>query len=51
MKYLGSPASGSRIRIRYLKFIKESSLKILDGWQGGSMSLAGRKMLRAPLDV
>jgi hypothetical protein len=45
MTYLGAQVSGSRIRIKDLKFIEERSLKHMDGWQGGSMSLAGRKVL------
>jgi hypothetical protein len=45
MRYLGAQVSGSRIRIKDLKFIEERSFKQMDGWQGGSMSLAGRKVL------
>src|SRR4051794_1302956 len=45
MKYLRAPVSGSRLHIKELKFIEERSLKHLDGWQGGPMSLARRKML------
>jgi hypothetical protein len=45
MKYLGAPISGSRVRIKYLKFFEDKRLKLLDGWPGGSMSLAGRKVL------
>lgn len=45
MRYPGAPVSGSRLRIKDLKFIEERHLKHLDGWQGGSMSLAGSKIL------
>jgi hypothetical protein len=45
MKYLGAPVSRPRVRIRELSFVEERSLKLLDGWQRGSMSLAGRIFL------
>jgi hypothetical protein len=44
MKYLGAPVGGSGIRVRDLNFIEERNLKHFDGWQGGSMSLVGRKV-------
>jgi hypothetical protein len=34
-----------RLKIKDLKFIEERDLKHQDVWQGGSMSLVGRKVL------
>jgi hypothetical protein len=45
IKYLGAPVSGGRLKIEDLEFIEEKQEKNLDGWQRGSMSLAGRKVL------
>jgi hypothetical protein len=45
IKYLGAPVIGTRIRVKDLDFIDERQSKNLDGWQGGSLSLAGRKVL------
>jgi hypothetical protein len=45
IKYLGAPVSGTRIRVKDLNFIDERQSKNLDGWPGGSLSLAGRKVL------
>jgi hypothetical protein len=41
----GSPVSEIRLKIKDLKFIEERDLKHQDVWQGGSMSLVGRKVL------
>jgi hypothetical protein len=45
IKYLGAPVSGGRLKVKDIDFIEEKHDKNLDGWQGDSMSLAGRKVL------
>jgi hypothetical protein len=37
--------SGGKLSVKDLVVIKEKQDKTLDGWQGGSMSLVGRKVL------
>jgi hypothetical protein len=45
IKYLGALVSGGRLMVKDLDFIEEKQDKNLDGWQGGSMPLVGRKVL------
>lgn len=43
--YLGVPVSSSRLYVADWAKLEEKLLKRLDGWQGGSLSLGGRKIL------
>jgi hypothetical protein len=45
IEYLGAPVSGGRLTVKDLECVEEKQDKNLDGWQGGSMSLAGRKVV------
>jgi hypothetical protein len=45
IKYLGDPVSGGKLRIKDLDIFEEIQDKNFYGWQGGSMSLARRKVI------
>uniref|UniRef100_A0A0A9B3Y8 Reverse transcriptase domain-containing protein n=1 Tax=Arundo donax TaxID=35708 RepID=A0A0A9B3Y8_ARUDO len=45
LKYLGVPFSGSKLHVVDWIPMDEKQLKRLDGWQGGSLTIAGRTTL------
>jgi hypothetical protein len=45
IKYLGALVSCGTLKVKDIDFIDKKHDKNLDGWQGGSMSLADRKVL------
>jgi hypothetical protein len=50
INYLGDPVSGGKLRIKDLDVFEEKQDKNLDGWQGGSMSLARKVLIDASLN-